>query len=457
MKESEQQHIAIIGAGLVGSMLALLLAGRGHTVDVFERRPSPRHAPPTNGRSTHLVISERGWKALDAIGARDEVLRATLPLRGRQIHLSDGSEIHQPYVEDGRCINAIHRDTLNRILLDRCMKSQRVSLHFTHRCTSVDPRTGVIELEDGAGQRSAVRADRIFAADGARSAIRTQLLRRERIDYSQSYERFGYKELTIPATHTLDMVVDAMHAWPRGRISLFAFPNADRSFTATLLAPFDGEHGFDALHTAEQVERVFLANFADVDPEPLVEGVLGNPVSSLVSIRCSPWVFDRRVALIGDAAHAMLPFLGQGMIAGFEDCMTIDGLLDCHDDDFDAVFMQYERLRRPHSDAVTTLSSRGFVELTERIGSPRFHVQKALERKIHRLYPQRFVPPYELVAFAQVPYAEVLAKIDELEALVAKIMQIPDIEKIWDTLTVERQIQALVDGAEGSAPVVAGW
>lgn len=439
-----RQRIAVIGAGLVGSLLGRLLAQRGHEVSVFEKRPDPNTVRFPTGRSTHLVISARGWKALNAIDAGSAVVFETLALKGRRIHLLDQCRVFQPYGGDGESIYAIHRNTLNEILVRLCARTPGVTMHFSRRCMNVDTETGRLVIEDvESGARYDVLADRIFAADGAFSAIRGQLLRRERFDYSQAYEAFGYRELTISAKDAFGLERDAMHAWPRGEVSLFAFPSQDGTFTATLLAPFD-QRGFASLQSREDVVRLFELRFPDISPAGFADQVLSNPISSLVSIRCTPWTFDSRVVLIGDAAHAMLPFLGQGMNAGFEDCTTLVELLSQHGEDFERAIDDFEALRKPHCDAVTTMSSRAFAELTQHVADPGFHLRKRLERKVHDLYPERFLPPYELIAFTHIPYADAFERITALDRITQRLASRSDLEQVWDNPALEQRIHEAV-------------
>jgi len=447
------QHIAVIGAGLVGCMLATLLARRGHTVSVYEKRLESSTKADSTGRSTHLVISTRGWQALEAIDAKPEVLSAALPLKGRRIHPSGAAdEIFQPYGDDNQAIFAIHRNALNRILARICASTAGVSVHYGRQCSGVDVAHGTVALTDvETGEPLEVQADFIFAADGAFSKVREHASAGASIRSDIKFETFGYKEVTIPAHAAGAFEPDAMHAWPRGDVSLFAFPNPDRSFTATLLAPFSGPDGLSNICTRRDVARVFKQRFPEVDPEAVAGELLANPINSLVTIRCTPWALTDRLALIGDAAHAMVPFLGQGMNAGFEDCMTVIDMLDKYDEDFRQVISRFEQVRKPHCDAVTTMSTDAFEELTKHVANPAFHLKKQLEREVHRLYPERFVPPYELIAFTHVPFADVHARIGRMDAIAEELMKRVGMERIHDGTLVEQHIHALVSELEGEA------
>jgi kynurenine 3-monooxygenase len=447
------QHIAVIGAGLVGCVLATLLARRGHTVSVYEKRPESATNADSTGRSTHLVISTRGWQALEAIDAKPAVLSAALPLKGRRIHPSGGQdEIFQPYGDDHQAIFAIHRNALNRILARICASTAGITVHYGRQCSSVDVANGSVELTDvETGEHALVHADFIFAADGAFSKVREHASAGASIRSDIKFETFGYKEVTIPAPAAAALEPDAMHAWPRGNVSLFAFPNPDRSFTATLLAPFSGPDGLSNICTRRDVARVFKERFPDVDPESVAAELVANPINSLVTIRCAPWSLNNRLTLIGDAAHAMVPFLGQGMNAGFEDCMAVIEMLDKYDEDFRQVIANFEQIRKPHCDAVTTMSTDAFEELTKHVANPHFHLKKQLEREVHRLYPERFVPPYELIAFTHVPYADVHERIAQMDSIAEELVKRVGVEHVHDDALVAHHIHTLISEMAGDA------
>jgi kynurenine 3-monooxygenase len=437
----------VVGAGLVGPLWACLLVRRGYQVAIYEKRSDPREAAAPQGRSTHLVISHRGWKALEAVGLREEVRRMTLPLGGRSIHAQEGTVAFQPYGEGSQAIYAIRRELLNRMLIDLCRTTPGITLHFNQRCLAADPHTGTLLFEHTlTGERSEVRGERTFAADGAFSLVRASLMRQEYFNYSQEYLPYGYKEFTLPAESSGHMDSISMHTWPRKQLSLFAFPNQDGTFTATLVGPVEGNLSLTQLRTPEELVRLFQERFPDVPPEPIVYQYFRNPISSLVTIRCAPWTHGERIILLGDAAHAMVPFLGQGMNAGFEDCTVLDSLMERHGEDWSTVLREYERLRKPDCDAVTEMSLRNFTELTELVGNPRFLLQKKLEHKIHRLYPDRFIPLYMMVAFTHIPYSQILQIAAAQEAITRELMALPDIETRWDGPEVEARLHELMRG-----------
>ena len=440
------EKIAIVGAGLVGCMLGCLLARRGHDVTIFEKRNALKHSSDSAKRSTHLVVSSRGWKALNAIDASEEVVAASLPLRGRRVHLDNGSEEFFPYGSAGQTIFAIPRSTLNEILLDRCAQTPGVDVRFDERCMGIDVVAGTLELERGSyGDTYRFQADRIFGADGAFSDVRRLVADIGGIRCEERFEVYGYKELTITPGFSTGLLPDAMHAWPRGEISFFAFPNKDSSFTATLIAPLDEAGGFKGIRSADDFVSVMSRSFSDVEPGGLIPDFIENPVSKLFSSRCSHWTVGDRVVLIGDAAHAMVPFLGQGMNAGFEDCMTVIDLLNEYGEDFSAVLGEFEDVRKGDCDAITQMSADNFLELTKYVSDKRFIQKKSLERRVQRLFPDRYVPLYELIAFSDLPYGEVLHRSKELSLLATRVMERLGSNELTDADELDRVIRSMIE------------
>lgn len=419
-----KERIAIVGAGLVGCMLGCLLARRGHQVTIFEKRDYLKTTKSVARRSTHLVISNRGWKALDAIESTGEVKRASLPLQGRCVHLEDGSEVFMPYGSAGQSIYAIHRHTLNEILQRRCDETKGLEMRFGMRCVGVDMDRGALTVEPTDSSGCYVFSfDRIFGADGAFSDVKNILSKIVGFECEGRYESYGYKEISIPHGSDVRLNTDVMHAWPRGEVSIFAFPNQDASFTSTLIAPLNTDNTFRNITNVQEFESVIRRLFADLDPDPLKIDFLENPVSKLFSSSSPHWTFGGKVALIGDAAHAMVPFLGQGMNAGFEDCMTVVNLLDKNDEDFTAVLSKYEDLRKANCDAVMKMSSENFIELTKYVSDKAFIQRKLIERRIQILFPDKYVPLYEMIAFTDIPYGEVLHRSIELNSLTDTLMR----------------------------------
>ena len=417
-----RQSVTIVGAGLAGSVLAAQLGQRGIEVDVYERRPDPRVAGAERGRSINLALSARGLAAITQLGLRREVLARALPMRGRTVHPVRGDTAYQPYSAEGtRAINSISRSELNAILLDCAEKSPGVRIHFEHRVTGVEPEKGELTLATPEGTRKAT-ADVILANDGAYSAVRASLQFREGFSYSQDFLDHGYKELTIVAgpdgRHQLDPC--SLHIWPRGDSMMIALPNLDGSYTCTLFWPKSGLGGFDSLRTPTEIVSFFEKNYPDAVPlmPDLVEDYRANPVGSLVTVRCRPWV-SGRVALVGDAAHAIVPFYGQGANAAMEDCVELVRCFDEARGDWPATLVEYQKQRKPNTDAIADYALQNFVEMRDSVGSNVFRTKTALRLALERASGGRYTSRYELVSFSTVPYADIAPRLQRQDRLLA--------------------------------------
>ncbi len=422
--------MAVVGAGLVGSLWARMLGNRGHDVVVYERRPDPRKGPLHGGRSINLALSDRGWKALEIAGVADRVREIALPIRGRRMHAVDGTRSFQPYGLEGQCIYSVSRAGLNRILVEAAESLPNVRFEFGHRCegytAGADGATLHLETE---GQALDVTVDRIFGTDGAFSAVRGRMMRNDRFDFEQRYLPHGYKEVPMlpGADGAFQMEEDGLHIWPRGTFMLMALPNPDRTFTCTLFGPFEGPHGLNHLNDDAAVMEFFNTHFPDVVPllPNLLQDWNAHPVSSLVMTKCFPWNDGERVALMGDAAHAIVPFYGQGMNSGMEDCTVLDGLLDSGAK-WDEVMAEYTRLRKPAGDAILDLALQNYIEMRDLTGDPQFLQQKKLEARLQRKHPDRWLPLYSQVTFSHTPYHEALARGRQQQRAMETVMRAPE-------------------------------
>jgi kynurenine 3-monooxygenase len=424
---STKPDVTIVGAGLAGALLACYLVRAGCRVDVYEKRPDPRRHEQEHGRSINLALSLRGIHALREVGLAEEVLKASILMRGRMIHSPAGELTFQPYgKDDSQALHSVSRAGLNLQLVEAAARYPSIRLFFGHRCTGLDLRTGTLEFLDHGNQATVhVPADFIVGADGAYSAVRGQLQKQERFNYSQDYLSHGYKELTIPAgpggTFRLDK--HALHIWPRGSFMMIALPNQDGSFTCTLFWPFEGANSFAALRTEEAILTFFHQQFPDAVPliPTLAEDFLRNPTSPLVTIRCQPWHWDGRVVLLGDACHAVVPFLGQGMNAAFEDCTVLTDCLARHADRGDA-FVAYEAARKQHVDTLADLCIDNFREMRDRVGSRLFVLRKKFGILLHRLFPKWYIPLYVMIEFTRIPYADALRRVRRQDWVVRGII-----------------------------------
>ena len=443
------QKITIVGSGLVGSLLSIYLAKRGHQVNVYERRADLRTNRISAGRSINLALSDRGWRGLAAIGIEQEIRKVAIPMNGRMMHSVDGKLTYQAYGKSGQAINSVSRGGLNCVLMD-IAEQHGVKIHFQKRCTGIDLKTATAHFEDDVSLKSEVQSDRIFATDGAFSAGRLQMqLSTDQFQYSQSYLEHGYKELTIPPTKDSEYAMDpnALHIWPRSAYMMIALPNLDKSFTCTLFFPHKGEPSFESLNTEEKTMNFFNTMFADAVPmmPTLKEDYANNPSSSLVTVRCFPWRFSDKVLLLGDAAHAIVPFYGQGMNCGFEDCVVLNELMDLHGENWEMIFSECERLRKPDADAIAELALNNFIEMRDKVGQESFLLQKKIEAWFSEKHPDRWTPLYTMVSYSpQIRYSEALREGKKQEAIMQQIMAMPDIKEQWNSNIVENKILELL-------------
>jgi kynurenine 3-monooxygenase len=429
------KKITIAGAGLVGSLEAIYMAKRGHKVSVYERRSDMRQAELVAGRSINLALSTRGWTALKKVGIDDEVRKMAIPMPKRIMHAQDGTLSEQPYGQDDEAIYSVSRGGLNLLLMNLAEREKNIDFHFNHKLLSTDLKTAQAVFEDKNGKEKIINSDVLIGADGTYSTVRNHMMRQDRFQFSQYYIEHGYKELTI-----------ALHIWPRGNYMLIALPNMDGSYTCTLFFPYEGTYSFESLKTHQQVIDFFEEVFPDVVPliPNLAEDYFNNPTASLSIMRCYPWTVSDKVLLIGDSAHATVPFYGQGMNAGFEGCYVLDQLLEEYGDDWKACFDAYSKYRKPDGDGVQDLSMHNFVVMRDKTADPHFLLQKKIELKFSKKYPEKWLPLYSMVSFSNIRYSEAWKIGQQQEALMQKIMEIPDIETIWDSEEVEQKMLALI-------------
>ena len=446
----KNKKVAIVGAGLVGSLWAVYMAKRGYQVKVFDRRPDIRKLKIVQGKSINLALSDRGWKGLEGAGVADIIRKVAIPMHGRMMHAVDGKLTYQPYGKEGQAIFSVSRGLLNQTLMQCASELENVELVFKHRCKDVNLENNTVVFHDEeTGEEVRESFDQIFGTDGAFSAVRTRLTRLDRYDYSQTYLDHGYKELEIPAnadgTHQLD--INCLHIWPRGEFMMIALPNVDGSFTCTLFIPFEGEHSLANLKTPEAVRGFFDEHFADAVPmmPELVDDFFANPDASLVMTKCYPWHYKDSVCLMGDAAHAIVPFYGQGMNAGFEDCTYLNALLTEHNDDFEKVMPEYTRLRKPAGDAILELALNNYIEMRDKTADKDFLLQKRIEGRFSANHPTLWKSLYEQVSFSHTPYQEALQNGYRQQKIMDQIMSLEGIESKWDSQEVEQRMLSLLD------------
>jgi kynurenine 3-monooxygenase len=446
----KEKNVIIIGAGLVGSLWAVYLSKAGYKVTIYERRSDIRKAEISAGKSINLALSNRGWKALDAVGVGDEIRKIAIPMYGRMMHDTNGNLTYQQYGKDGQAIYSVSRGKINATMMDIAENYGDATIHYNHECIKVDPVKGIVHLKNTeTGEELEKQADLVFGADGAFSAVRyTSMQKLDRFNYSQNYISDGYREILLPANAdgSYQMDKNALHIWPRGRFMLIALANEDGSFTCTLFMPHEGDaNAFDKLKSKADVDQFFKTTFPDFyDMMPNVaEAWEDHPLSSLAIVRCYPWTAGK-VALMGDAAHATVPFYGQGMNAGFEDCTVLSDLMKKHNENWAAIFDEYSETRKPDGDALQDLSLYNYHVMRDYVADPDFLLRKKIEAKFSTLYPEKWMPLYSQVTFSSIRYSDAIKRGKFQDQIMDQIMADEKIHDNWDSPVVIDKILELL-------------
>lgn len=435
----KNNNITILGAGLIGSLLGIYLKKNGLNVSIYEKRPDSRSIEQAGaGRSINMALSYRGWKAIDKVGLREKVEPLTIPMYGRRIHDEHGNTRLMPYGKEDQAIYSISRQKFNELLMNEAEKAG-AKLYFEHQCEDIDIESHVIRFSLSANRMKMEQAGVIIGADGAYSSLRQAIQRQTRLNFKQEYISHGYKELTIPPTPEGDFAMDpyALHIWPRGRFMMIALPNLDKSFTCTLFLPFEGSKVcFDKITDERDITSLFRNYFDDayhLMPN-LVEEYLRNPISALINVECYPWTVNNNL-LIGDASHAMVPFFGQGMNCGFEDCYLLNGLIEKYGTtSWELIFEKFQKTRKPDTDAISQMAMDNFTEMRDSVSDPKFLVRKKIEAKLHELYPEEWIPLYTMVTFTDMKYSEAFAQGKLQESIMDQVMEDPLIMQTWKNL-----------------------
>lgn len=406
---TRKEHVAIIGAGLVGSLVGILLRKRGFEVSIYEKRGDLRTARVKNGRSINLALSDRGIRALQETGIYEQLKSELVPMKGRMMHDLKGETTFQAYGTESQYINSVSRLNLNKKLISIGQEAG-VHYYFNHRCVDVntDPTTVYFAREDS---EIRIEPDLLIGADGAFSEVRKSILETEKREFDKQFLDYGYKELSIPASDSGDFQLEPnyLHIWPRKQFMLIALPNPDKTFTCTLFLPYEGEDSFEKLNDDEEVEAFFGKYFPDVlDKMPaLTKEFNRNPTSSLVTIKSFPW-HSNRTLVIGDASHAIVPFYGQGMNSGFEDCRILMEIAEAKNYEWDQVFETFEATRKVDTDAIAELALKNFTEMRSKVADEQFLKRKRTEAKLNTEFPEEWLPLYTMVTFSHLPYSEAL-------------------------------------------------
>jgi len=401
-----------VGGGLVGSLEALYWSKRNYIVHVYEYRDDPRLQQKVSGYSINLALSVRGREALRAVGAEEHIVDQGIPMYARMIHSHDGTRSSQPYGKEGECILSIDRRGLNEHLITLVDQLPNVTYHFKHKYMEGDFDAGTCTFHMDGGSVVNAHGDLIVGCDGSYSAVRRSLMKKVCMDYSQSYIPHGYKEIEMlpnEADGEWVMEVNYLHIWPRNEFMMIGLPNQNKTFTLTLFMPFDK---FDSIHTDQDIMEFFEAEFPDsialIGKEKLLNDYKNNPTSPLICVKCKPYHYKDKVVIMGDAAHAMVPFYGQGMNCGFEDCLVLHDIMEKHEYNFGAALAEYTTFRNPDAEAIIDLAMYNYIEMRAHVNSRVYLLRKRIDGILNSLFPHWWIPLYSMTTFSRIRYHKVI-------------------------------------------------
>ncbi|WP_286262585.1 FAD-dependent oxidoreductase [Thalassotalea atypica] len=422
-------HFTLVGGGLVGSLLSIILARKGYQVDVYESRADMRKVDISAGRSINLALANRGIKPLQDLGLMDEINQLLIPMRGRMIHLDGQPSTLQAYGQSEQdVIYSISRAQLNSFLMTKAEQTGRVNFHFEHRVTAIDFDQNILTMTHQNQQATIVDFNKVIGTDGANSPVRTAILNKGSTENEEAVLDHSYKELTILPDNNGEHKLEkhALHIWPRGEFMLIALPNLDGSFTVTLFMPNHGVTSFDSIKTDEEINNFFAHHFIDIQPllDDLTDRYQQNPTGRLATIKCAPWHYNDQALIVGDAAHAIVPFHGQGMNCGFEDCDTIAQLvpeLTTEPTDWQQYFKAITAARKVNADAIANMALENYVEMRDSVRQHEFLLKKQFSFKIQEWFPERFTPRYAMVMFEHIPYSQAFELGKKHQALLSEL------------------------------------
>jgi len=439
-------NFTLIGAGLTGPLLATYLAQRGHSVEIYECRPDMRKESISAGRSINLALSARGNHALKEVGLYDKIKPNTIPMKGRMIHDLDGITHLQPYGQkDNEVIFSVSRAQLNMELMTWAEETGNVTIRFNHQLISADLEQNklMFQLSDSLEELE-LSFNRVIGCDGSASILRKSIVEKADVQYVKKPLGHGYKELTIPPLESGEFQIEpnVLHIWPRGNYMLIALPNNDCSFTCTLFFPMAGATSFKTVKTEKDILDLFQSQFPDAIKlmSTLVEDFQSNPTGDLASVYCKPWHFGDKALLIGDAAHAVVPFFGQGMNASFQDCSALAQLMDQIEDDWPAIFNAFSSTQVKNGHAIADMAIENYLEMRDHVNDTEYKKKRNVELKLERMFPGRFIPRYSMVSFHQIPYSEVYQRGRKQFKIIDDVLKADPSGQFIDKAMVEKML-----------------